>query len=24
VQMDADHSHQPSEIPNMLEKIKNF
>ena len=22
--MDADHSHQPSEIPNMLEKIKNF
>ena len=22
VQMDADHSHQPSEIPNMLEKIK--
>ena len=24
LQMDADHSHQPSEIPNMLEKIKNF
>ena len=24
VQMDADHSHQPSEIPNMLEEIKNF
>ena len=24
VQMDADHSHQPSEIANMLEKIKNF
>ena len=24
VQMDADHSHKPSEIPNMLEKIKNF
>ena len=24
IQMDADHSHQPSEIPNMLEKIKNF
>jgi len=24
VQMDADHSHRPSEIPNMLEKIKNF
>ena len=24
VQMDADHSHQPGEIPNMLEKIKNF
>jgi dolichol-phosphate mannosyltransferase len=24
VQMDADHSHQPEEIPNMLEKIKNF
>ena len=24
VQMDADHSHQPAEIPNMLEKIKNF
>jgi len=24
VQMDADHSHQPSEIPDMLEKIKNF
>ena len=24
VQMDADHSHQPSEIPTMLEKIKNF
>ena len=24
VQMDADHSHQPSEIPNMLERIKNF
>ena len=24
VQMDADHSHTPSEIPNMLEKIKNF
>ena len=24
VQMDADHSHQPSEIPNMIEKIKNF
>ena len=24
VQMDADHSHQPSEIPSMLEKIKNF
>jgi dolichol-phosphate mannosyltransferase len=24
VQMDADHSHQPREIPNMLEKIKNF
>jgi len=23
LQMDADHSHQPSEIPNMLEKIKN-
>jgi dolichol-phosphate mannosyltransferase len=22
--MDADHSHQPSEISNMLEKIKNF
>ena len=24
VQMDADHSHRPTEIPNMLEKIKNF
>ena len=24
VQMDADHSHQPSEISTMLEKIKNF
>jgi len=24
VQMDADNSHQPNEIPNMLEKIKNF
>tara|TARA_B110000263_G_scaffold194411_1_gene172657 strand:+ start:53 stop:766 length:714 start_codon:yes stop_codon:yes gene_type:complete len=24
IQMDADHSHQPNEIPNMLEKIKNF
>jgi len=24
LQMDADHSHQPSEIPNMLEKIKKF
>ena len=24
VQMDADNSHQPGEIPNMLEKIKNF
>ena len=24
VQMDADHSHQPGEIPYMLEKIKNF
>ena len=24
LQMDADHSHQPTEIPNMLEKIKNF
>ena len=24
LQMYADHSHQPSEIPNMLEKIKNF
>ena len=24
IQMDADHSHQPGEIPNMLEKIKNF
>ena len=24
LQMDADHSHQPNEIPNMLEKIKNF
>ena len=24
LQLDADHSHQPSEIPNMLEKIKNF
>ena len=24
VQMDADHSHRPSEIPNMLKKIKNF
>ena len=24
VQMDADRSHQPGEIPNMLEKIKNF
>jgi dolichol-phosphate mannosyltransferase len=24
VQMDADHSHQPGEISNMLEKIKNF
>ena len=24
LQMDADHSHQPSEIPNMLERIKNF
>ncbi|MDA0756514.1 MAG: polyprenol monophosphomannose synthase [Crenarchaeota archaeon] len=24
LQMDADHSHQPSEIPNMLEKINNF
>ena len=24
LQMDADHSHQPSEIPNMLEKIKNY
>ena len=24
LQMDADHSHQPSEIPNMLEKLKNF
>ena len=24
IQMDADHSHKPSEIPNMLEKIKNF
>ena len=24
LQMDADHSHQPSEIPSMLEKIKNY
>ena len=24
LQMDADHSHQPEEIPNMLEKIKDF
>jgi len=24
LQMDADHSHQPGEIPNMLEKIKNY
>ena len=24
VQMDADRSHQPGEIPNMLEMIKNF
>ena len=24
VQMDADHSHQPGEISNMLDKIKNF
>tara|TARA_B100000029_G_C17289233_1_gene856369 strand:- start:86 stop:799 length:714 start_codon:yes stop_codon:yes gene_type:complete len=24
IQMDADHSHQPGEIPNMLEKIKDY
>jgi len=24
IEMDADHSHQPKEIPNMLEKIKNY
>jgi dolichol-phosphate mannosyltransferase len=24
LQMDADHSHKPDEIPNMLEKIKNY
>ena len=24
VQMDADHSHKPSEIPNMLEKIRDY